>query len=83
MLNISIIKKELKAVYGGQDFVLTCQVEHRENGCLNSYIVKATVKIDGFYAELDFNEVVERLNNSNEETLTDVAVLDLCNDQHE
>lgn len=81
MLDISIIKKELKSVYGGQDFVVTCQVEHRVNGYLNSYIVKAEVRIDGFNAELQFNKVIERLNNSNEETLTDEAVLELCNDQ--
>lgn len=81
MLEVSIIKKELKPVYGGQDFVITCQVEHRENGHLNSYIVKANVRIDGFNAELQFNEVVERLNNSNTETLTDEEILDLCNDE--
>lgn len=81
MLEISNIKKELKSVYGGQDFVVTCQVEHRENGHLNSYIVKANVRIDGFYAELNFSEVVERLNEKNKETLTDREILDLCNDQ--
>ena len=81
MLDISIIKKELKPVYGDQNFVVTCQVEHRENGHLNSYIVKANVRIDGFYAELDFNEVVERLNNSNKETLSNEEILELCNDQ--
>lgn len=83
MLDITIIKKELKVVYGGQDFVVTCQVEHRENGLLNSYIVKAEVRIDGFNAELQFNEVVERLNNSNTETLPDAGILDLCNDERD
>lgn len=79
--NIEQIKNELKPVYGGQEFVVTFGVEHRENGLLNTYVVKASVRISGFSAELNFNEVVERLNNANKETLTDKEILDLCNDQ--
>ena len=81
MLEINIMQKKLKPSYGEQKIVLTCNVEHRLNGYLNSYIVKADVKIYGFNAELQFNEVVERLNSSNQETLTNEAILDLCNDQ--
>lgn len=81
MLEIREMSKEIKSVYGGQKFVATFNVEHRENGYLNAYIVKATVKIDGFYAELDFNEVVERLNDINKETLSDEGILELCNDE--
>ena len=66
---------------------MTGEVEHRVNvgegekihNILNTYIVRATVHfIDGFNIELDFNEVVKNKSN-NEETLTDEAILDLCN----
>jgi len=80
-LEIQLNKKEIKSVFGGTVINTFHTVEHREMNTLNTYVVKAEVRfVDGFSIELDFNEVVEILNNTNDETLTDEAILNLCND---
>ena len=81
-LTTQVVGKEVRSVYGGQELIVMIDVEHIVNKVPNSYATEARVRfIDGVDVELDFYRVIEVLNDSNEETLTDEEILRLCNDE--
>ncbi len=78
------VNQTLKASYGEQNVIVKFIVTHKAIHSIytNKYIVNATLNfISAIDVELVFDEVVECLNESNEDTLTNEALLDLCNDE--
>ena len=80
-LEVEIYEKTVKAVYGDTEFAFYAHAIHTANDVENSYRVRGAIRVHGFDSEISFEEVVGYDNMQNEETLTDLAILELLNEE--